>query len=160
MKRTLSFVTVVVLTLAASGLLMAQSDSSVGTWKLNLAKSKYGTTQPPKSTTRTLEAQGDGTKTSVQGVAADGSQMAYGYTTNYDGKDSPVSGVGQPNGADTIAIKRVDANTVRGTLKKAGKVVSTTRTTVSKDGKTMTITSKGVDANGKPRNVVTVWDKQ
>jgi len=156
----MSFVTVAVLTVAASGLLLAQSNPAIGTWKLNLAKSKYGTAPLPKSLTRTVEAQGDGAKTSFDGVATDGSQMAYSFTTNYDGKDSPVSGVGQPNGADTISVKRINANTTLATLKKAGKVVSTTRTVVSKDGKTTTLNSKGVDANGKPRNVVSVYDKQ
>jgi hypothetical protein len=160
MKRMSAFVTILVLTVVASGLLLAQSNPAIGTWKLNLAKSKYNTVQPPKSTTRTVEAQGDGTKISFEGVAADESRFAYSYTTNYDGKDSQVSGSGQANGADTIAIKRVDANTATSTLKKAGKVVATTRTLVSKDGKTTTITSKGVDVNGKPRNTVSVYDKQ
>lgn len=144
----------------ASGLLMAQSNPQVGTWKLNLAKSKYGTSQPPKSQTRTVETQGDGVKITFEGVAADGSRISYSFTTNYDGKDAPNSGMGQPNGADTNATKRVDANTTTSTWKKAGKVVATTRTVISKDGKTTTITSKGVDANGKPRNVVSVYDKQ
>ena len=140
--------------------LLAQSNPFVGTWKLNLAKSKYNTSQRPKNQTRSVEAQGDGTKISFEGVAADGSRMAYSYMTNYDGKDSAIAGSGQPNGADTIGIKRDDASTTTATLKKAGKVVGTTRTVVSKDGKTTTITSKGADANGKPRNVVSVYDKQ
>ena len=107
-----------------------------------------------------MKAQGNGARISYEGVAADGSRVAYSYATNYDGKDSPISGVGQANGADTIAIQRVDANTTTATLKKAGKVVATTRTEVSKDGKVTTIDSKGTDANGKPRNVVSVYDKQ
>jgi hypothetical protein len=160
MKRMLAFVTAVVLTVVAPGLLLGQSDLIIGTWKLNLTKSKYNTVQPPKSETETAEAQGDGsTKISYEGVAADGSQFAFSFATKFDGKDSPVSGVG-PNGQDAIAVKRIDANTTTGTSKKAGKVVATTRSVISKDGKVMTLTSKGVDANGKPRNVVLVWDKQ
>ncbi len=160
MKKMFLLVNVVALTLVAAALLPAQSNPFVGTWKLNLANSKFNTAQPPKNQTRTVEAQGDGAKISFEGVAADGSRMAYSYTTKYDGKESPISGVGQPNGADTIDIKRIDANTTSSTLKKTGKVVGTTRTVVSKDGKTTTLTSKGVDANGKPRNVVSAYDKQ
>jgi len=160
MKRTVSFVTFVVLIVSAASLLLAQGDLFVGTWKLNLAKSKYGTAQAPKSQTRTVEPQGEGVKITMEGVAADGSRIEYSYTTNYDGKESPISGAGQANGADTFAVKRVDANTYTTTGTKAGKVVTRNKTVVSKDGKVMTITSKGVDANGKPRNVVNVWDKQ
>jgi hypothetical protein len=69
-------------------------------------------------------------------------------------------GTGQPNGADTVSGKRINANSFTATFKKNGKVVATTKSVVSKDGTTTTITSKGVDANGKPRNVVQVYDRQ
>ncbi|MFY9530068.1 MAG: hypothetical protein WBC04_07065 [Candidatus Acidiferrales bacterium] len=160
MKRLFTIVTVVVLSLAASGLLLAQSNPTVGTWKLNLAKSKYNPGPPPKSLTWTVEAQGAGAKVTYQGVAGDGSPIAYGYTVNYDGKDYPMTGSGTPNGADTIAVKRIDSNTFEETSKKAAKVVLTTRTVVSKDGKTTIMTSRGTDTNGLPMDRVIVWDKQ
>jgi hypothetical protein len=40
----------------------AQTDPHVGTWKLNLTKSKYNTGQPPRSSTVVVEAAGQGTK--------------------------------------------------------------------------------------------------
>ena len=40
MKRLLVFAVVVALSLVGSGLLLAQSNPDVGTWKLNIAKSK------------------------------------------------------------------------------------------------------------------------
>ena len=161
MKRLLVFATVVALSLVCSGLLLAQSNTQVGTWKLDLAKSKYSSAGlAPKSVTGTVEAQGDGIKVTVDGVAADGSPIAYSYMTNYDGKDSPISGVGAPGGEDTIAGKRIDANTTTSTGKKAGKVVGTSRFVVSKDGKVTTITSKGTDAKGQPTSSTTVWEKQ
>src|SRR5262249_13844902 len=142
-------------------LLLAQSNPFVGTWKFNPAKSTYGPGQaPPKSLTRTVVAQGKGAKYAFEGIAPDGSKISYNFSTNYDGKDSPIAGTGQPNGADTVAITRVDTNTLKSVLKKAGKEVATTLTTVSKDGKTLTQESKGVDAAGKPRNVTSVYDKQ
>jgi hypothetical protein len=159
MKRLLVFAVVAVLSLVASGLL-AQSNPQVGTWKLNVAKSKFGSAPAPKSQTQTVEAQGNGAKYSVEGVAADGSRIAYSFTTNYDGKDSPISGAGFPNGADTIAVKRVDANTDTATWKKAGKVVGTNRIVVSKDGKVRTFTAKGTDEQGQATSATVVWDKQ
>ena len=160
MKRLLTFVTVVVLTVVASGLLLAQSNPDVGTWKLNTAKSKYVNTPAPKNTTATVTTQGEGVKVSVEGVAGNGSRVAYSYTNNYDGKDSAISGVGAPGGEDTIAFKRVNANTTTSTAKKAGKLIRTSKYVVSKDGKVRTITTKGTDDQGKPISATTVWDKQ
>ena len=160
MKRLLVFATVVALSLVTSGLLLAQSNPEVGTWKLNVARSKYVGTQAPKNNTTTIIAQGDGAKVSVAGVAADGTRITYSYTTNYDGKDSAIAGVGAPGGEDSIAIKRVDANTTTSTAKKAGKVIRTTRTVISKDGKVRTITTKGTDDQGKPVSATVVYDKQ
>jgi len=158
MIRKLRAVAAMVVVFSAIG--WAQQNAMIGTWKLNVAKSKYGTAQPPQSQTRTVVAQGKGAKITFEGVAADGSKIAYSYSTLYDGADSPVAGVGQANGADTIAIKQIDSNNVTATLKKAGKVVATTRTSVTKDGKTTTIESQGVGADGKPRNTTSVYDKQ
>ena len=161
MKRVLTVFAVSVLVLTASGLMLAQSNPFVGTWKLNVAKSKFSpVVTTPKSVTLTFQAQGDGVKASDNGVAGDGSPIALSFATNYDGKDSAISGAGFPNGADTIAVKRIDANTTTTTGKKAGKVVYTSRLTVSKDGKVMTITAKGTDAKGKPTSATSVWDKQ
>jgi hypothetical protein len=160
MKRLLLFATVFALSLVTSGLLLAQSSPLLGTWKINLAKSKYVNAPAPKSQTRTVEAQGNGAKFSFDGVAGDGSRIAYSFTTNFDGKDSAISGVGAPGGADTIAIKRVDANTTTSIGKKAGKVILTFRTMVSKDGKVTTITAKGTDEHGQPISTTTVSDKQ
>src|ERR1700694_1594634 len=121
MKRVFVFVSVVALSLVASGLLLAQSNPSIGTWKLNTAKSKFSPGSAPQSLTLTLEAQGNGVKASAEGTAAEGSRTAWSYTANYDGKDNPISGTG-PSGADTIALKRINPNPTALTFKKAGKV--------------------------------------
>jgi len=131
----------------------------MGTWKLNVAKSKYVGTQAPKSETRTVEAQGAGAKYTYDGVAGDGSHIGYSFASNYDGKETPISGAG-PNGANTISIRRVNANTFKATLKKDGKVVLTTTSVVSSDGKVTTNTSKGTNAQGQPTSYTAVWDKQ
>ena len=143
----------------ASGIMLAQSDPFAGTWKMNPAKTKYSPAPAPNSTSQTYEAQGNGVKFSSEGTAADGSRVAWSYTANYDGKDNPISGMG-PNGADTIALKRINANTIESTTKKAGKVVATARLVVSKDGKVTTITVKGTNTTGPAVNNTIVFDKQ
>jgi hypothetical protein len=161
MKRILLVVTLVVLAVLVSGILMAQSNPFVGTWKMNTAKSKYNPGPAPQSQTQTIEAQGNGVKATSEGTAADGTHIAWGYTANYDGKDNPISGTtGVLNGADTVATKRINANTSENTFKKAGKVVLTGRDVVSKDGKLRTITAKGTDANGQAVSRTIVFDKQ
>jgi hypothetical protein len=159
MKRILALVSVLALSLVASSVLQAQDNPFVGTWKLNVAKSRFTGMQPPKSETRTIMAQGNGETVTYEGIAANGSPISYGFTSNLDGKDVPISGT-QPLGSDTVAPKRVDANTIMSTSKKAGKTLFTTKTVVSKDGKVSTQTTKGVNGDGVPISITTVWDKQ
>ena len=137
---------------------MAQSDPQVGTWKLNLAKSKYSPGPGPKSATTKIEAVGAGTKVSVDQTLADGTARHWEFTANYDGKDSPVTG-NNPD-ADTVARTRIDANTVQTVAKKGGKVTTTQTSAVSSDGKTRTVMTKGVNASGQQVNNVAVYEKQ
>jgi hypothetical protein len=161
MKRLLEFVAIAILAVVASGPLLAQSQSNplVGTWKLNVAKSQYSPGPAPTSLTRTVVAQGDGMKYTMEGVAADGTKLAYGFTVKYDGTDFPITG-SMPGGADSIAIKKIDANHYEATLKKAGKVIGTSKAEISMDGKVTTLTSEGTNEGGQPTNNVAVYDKQ
>src|SRR5271155_2043317 len=122
MKRLLQFVAITVLAFAGSAALQAQSNPLVGTWKLNVTKSKFDPGPGYKSLTRTVEAQGDGVKYTFAGVAADGKPTAYGFSVKFDGKDNPISG-SMPSGADTISAKRIDANHYVATLKKGAKAI-------------------------------------
>ena len=152
-------VTVLAITwFALAVLATAQSkDPFVGTWRLNVAKSKYTPGPVPKSTTSTYEAAGKGYKVSVRSEPATGPVQQYSYTTNLDGADSPITG-NNPN-ADTIAVKRIDANTLETVNKKGGKVTTTQRNVVSADGKTRTVTTTGTDGSGQKVNNVAVFEK-
>jgi hypothetical protein len=152
---------VVAFIVAAPQLAPAQTDPLVGTWKLNVAKSKYTPGPPAKSQTITYAAVPNGLKVTVEGVDGDGNKMAYGYTAMFDGKDYPEAGVGVPGGADTVSgLKRVDARTTEYVNKKGGKLVQTGRRVVSADGKTLTITTTGINVKGEKTNNVTVYEKQ
>lgn len=148
---------VVCLLVVAAVVVKAQADAHIGTWKMNAAKSKLPQDQALKSQTRTYVVYGDGLKATIASVNADGSKTARGYSAHFDGKESPYSGSQM---YDTIALKKLDANTMEATLKKSGKVVEITRNAVSKDGKVMTVTSNGTDAKGKKYTSVTVLEKQ
>jgi hypothetical protein len=132
-------------------------DPVVGTWKLNLAKSKFSPGPGPQSQTRTYAETAQGTTLTVTGVAADGAPVSGQSTFNYDGKDYPITG--SPD-YDTLSLQRLDGNTVKSTQKKAGKVTGTTTRTVSKDGRVLTLMSKGTNAKGAAYDNVLVFDKQ
>ena len=133
------------------------ADPRVGTWKLNVAKSTYSPGPAPKSLTTKIEAAGDGEKLTADGVRGDDTPIRIEYTAQYDGKDYPITGSPM---ADTVSLKRLDANTTERTDKKDGKVTQTVTRTVSSDGKTMTVTYKGTNAKGQPINNVGVYEKQ
>ncbi len=159
MKRVLMLVAIAVLAMAGSAFLYGQGNPLVGTWKLNVAKSKFDPGPGPKSLTRTVEAQGDGVKYTFDGVSGDGKPLAYGFSVKFDGKDNPIMG-SMPSGADTISAKRLDANSFEATLKKGGTVIGTSKVTVSKDGKVTTVESKGTNSAGVKTHDVQVFDKQ
>jgi hypothetical protein len=132
------------------------ADAVVGTWKLNVAKSKFSGTAP-KSATRVYAASADGTTLDQKIVGADGKEMSMHTTIKYDGKDYPVTG--NPDG-DTVVAKVIDARTTDFTIKKGGKAVGSVHRVVSADGKTLTVSNKGTHADGKTYDDTLVFDKQ
>ena len=136
----------------------AQSkDPFVGTWKLNVAKSKYSPGPTPKSITSTYEAAGQGIKVSVKNESASGATQ-YSYTTNLDGKDVAVTG-NNPN-ADMVVVRRIDPRTLEVVSKRGGKVTITQRNVLSADGKTRTVTTTGTDPQGRKVSNVAVFERQ
>ena len=141
----------------AVGVALWAADPTVGTWKLNVAKSKYSPGPAPKSATVTYEETADGIKRNGESISADGKKASFEYTAKYDGKDYPVTG---SDVFETISIKRINDHAVASTLKKSGKVVSTSRRVISPDGKTMTLTINGTNAEGQKTHTVAVYSKQ
>jgi hypothetical protein len=90
----------IVATITALGAFAA--DNSLGTWKLNMEKSKFSPAAPVKSLTATREASDGGVKVTTTGERSDGAAINGSYTAKYDGKEYPVAGAPY----DTIAIKQ------------------------------------------------------
>ena len=159
MYRLLRATALVMIVIAAAAMELAAkgADPLVGTWELNVAKSKYTPGPGPKSETRTYVVEGQDIKASSKGVDGSGNPTVASWTVNYDGKDRPQTG--NPN-ADTLSLKRVNASTVKFTQKRAGKVVITGTRTISRDGKVMTITTKGTAASGQTINNVEVFERR
>jgi hypothetical protein len=157
MKRILLLLAALALSSVAASPLMAQAmkqaNPFLGSWKMNPAKSKFTGVAGPKSLSRELVAQGEGTKVTYSGVNAEGKAIDYSFTTNYDGKDAAITGSGAP-------IKRTGANTTDAILKKDGKEIGKSSSSVSKDGKVTTTKGSGKGADGKDYSTVVVYDKQ
>ena len=151
--RTVSLTLVLCL---LAGAVCFASDTQVGTWKLNEAKSKIaaGTT---KNTTVVYEAAGDSIKVTIDGNAPDGTATHSEWTGKFDGKDYPSTG--NPN-EDMRSVKQIDDHTLQVTSKKGGKVVLTAHVVVAADGKSRTVTANGTDAQGKKYKSIAVYDKQ
>ena len=144
-------------TLAISAGLWA-ADPIVGSWKLNLEKSKYGSRPAPKSTVATWTEEGGTFRYTAKGVGADGQPTLVEITAfKFDGKDYPLSGTPL---ADMVSFKRADPQHIEVTGKKGGKVAATNKSVISKDGKTLTSVWQGTDASGKPDTWTTVFEKQ
>jgi hypothetical protein len=155
-RLTLLAITVVVSALVLGSIAHA-ADNQVGTWKLNVAKSKYSPGPAPKEGTLTIESQADGLKFTIHGTDAEGKTVHMEFSPKYDGKDVPTTGMPR---ADTISMKKIDDYTAETVSKKGGKPVMTVRSVVSKDGKTRTSTQKGTNAKGEKVNNTLVYDKQ
>ena len=156
-KMFAAFVTTLLLVALAVNISAGAADQHSGTWKMNPAKSTYSPGPAPKSTTVKIDSDADKVKLSADGIDAAGNPTHVEYTAKYDGKDYPITGV--PN-ADTVALERPDASTIRSTMKKGDQVVMTVTSVISKDGKTRTSTFKGKNAEGQDVNNVVVYDKQ
>src|SRR5258708_27994609 len=94
------------LTITAIGAFAA--DNSLGTWKLNMEKSKFSPSAPVKSLTTTREAAGDGGKATTTREQADGPAIKTSHTATNDGKETPATGA--PH--DEIAINTAQSNTL------------------------------------------------
>jgi hypothetical protein len=158
MKRLLMLVSVAaVLAFSIPSLARGQEDARVGTWKLDVAQSKYSPGPPPLGEVRRYEIQGRAIKVTIESTDAQGHKVDLAYVANDDGKDYPVAGLAFAN---SIAVRRVDARTFDMDTKKGGKVIGTSRMQVSTDGKTLTLTSRMKGAGGKPILNVAIYNKQ
>lgn len=144
--------------LLAPLVLAAQAtDTSVGIWKLNVAKSAFGSQSPPKAQTRTYTATPNGTHVVIEEQGADGKTTKTDLTITYDGKPHPASG--NPD-FDTVAATRVDAYETKADLIRNGKVIGSLRRLVSQDGKTLTINMRTERADGRTETALLVYDRQ
>jgi hypothetical protein len=121
----------------------------LGTWRLDLTKSKYFPGPAPLSETRIYTADKEGVLGAINRVYADRHAEIIEYRANYD-REQTVTGT---PAYDAIKLKRVDDYTSESTLSHAGIVFGTAKRVISPDGNTMTITFERKTAEDTVRNV-------
>jgi hypothetical protein len=147
MRAVKSLIIGSLLALLVPVVLAAQSDAdtSVGVWKLNVAKSTFGSGVAPKSETRTYSNSSMGTHVVIESEDASGKKTKTESLLTYDGQPQKVVGNAD---FDSVSTKRVDKYETTAELLKGGKVIGQLRRLVSKDGKSMTINQKTNRADG------------
>ena len=135
---------------------LAQSNPLIGTWKVNIEKSKF-TGTAFRSQTNTYQQDGQNIKGTVQIVDAQGKTTTTVLLHIYDGQPHPLTG--NPN-YDARSYTRVDANTLISASMKAGKLVQVATIVISSDGKTFTTTNTGIQPSGLMGTNIQVYEKQ
>jgi hypothetical protein len=155
MKKILSLIALAAVFFASPSF---AADPIVGTWKLNVAKSKFNAGAALIAGTR-VYTEANGLYTLDQKLTgADGKEISLRIQYR-DGKD--VKDIAGPSGgADTTHAKKIDANTWDFDLKKDGKVVGHVHRVVSADGKTLTVHNTGVQLSGVKGDETLVFDNQ
>jgi hypothetical protein len=162
MKRIAAKLVIGMSVFVLAGSLFA-AEPFAGTWKGNVAKSKFGgPDKPPKEITMVIQEQGDHVVVTQKGTELNGSPISVKFTVARTGGEAAkfLEG-GPPAGISVVyAKKTADARILDTTTMRDGKVIQTSRNVLSADGKTMTMTNKGTDAQGKPFESVMVADRQ
>jgi hypothetical protein len=161
MNRRTALMSIALLSLVACAFpqaSFAQTNPLMGSWKLDLTKSKYTPGSAPRSQTITYGQDGQNFKATTQSINAQGNAATTVFMHIYDGQPHPTTG--SPV-FDASTYLRVNGNTIIFSRSKAGKLVSTGTNVVSADGKTLTVTTTGIlDANGLAGTNTAVYDKQ
>jgi len=138
------------------GAALAQQEPINGTWKLNVAKSKYDPGPGPQSQTLVISGTDAARKIVIDLTPATGAAVHW-EVSGGPGVELPV--VGTNANADHYVFKRINATTLEAQYLKGGKPTLKQTAVVSADGKTLTVTGTGNDAQGRKVNNVAVYDK-
>jgi hypothetical protein len=137
-----------------------QANPLSGTWKLNVAKSKWSPGPPSRSATVVYEVTQNGIKAIRDNVTSQGQAAHIEFTCVFDGKPCPyqvytIDGKPNPSAGAGNAWRKIDDYTFEFVNN-----LTTTRMVVAKDGKTLTRTTTGKTDQGQAENDTAVYEKQ
>lgn len=132
------------------------ADPIIGTWKLNVEKSKFAPGGELTAGTR-IYTESKGLYTLDQKLMGKDGKERSGKATYRNGQEEKQA---TSDLADTTLAKKIDANTWDFELKKGGKTVGHVHRVVSSDGKTLTVHNSGAQLSGAKEDETLVFDKQ
>src|SRR5207237_1033476 len=138
---------------------VAQNQLFVGTWKVDVAKSRYQPGPGPRSETLRFEPVGEGFKVSLDGVNVQGRYHSEG-TGKFDGIDVPVLATPARPASFTYAFSRIDDHTWDIVIKVDGERRILVHNVVSDDGKKMRGVSTAVNSQGQITSQDVIYEKQ
>lgn len=134
-----------VIAMVATGVAAESSNPRFGRWKIK------SDAPPPSSNIMTYEPFGEkGMKVTVEAVNAKGETTKWWYTTNFDGKDMPVTGQA-PNQTSAVTSLNDQVNVI--TNKRDGKTTQVLTNVLSADGDTIGVIYMRDDGAGKTTGV-------
>lgn len=140
-------------------LVVAQNELFVGSWKANVAKSKYQPDAAPKSETLRFEPVGGGFKVVLDGVNIQGPYHSEA-SGKFDGVDVPVLATPPRQAQFTYAFSRIDLHTWEILIKVNGVRRILVHNVVSDDARSMTSVSTAVTNQGQTAWEVVIYEKQ
>lgn len=139
--RTLWPLTVLALAVSLTRIEAQSPNPRFGRWRLK------SDAAAPASNVMTYEAHGPtGMKVTVESVNARGEKSSWWYTTDFDGKDMPVTGSA---GTTHTSVRRVSERINEIVNKRDGKVTQVLTNVLSPDGNTIAVTYMRDDGTGK-----------
>jgi hypothetical protein len=141
------------------------ADPIMGTWKLNIAKSKFGpgVQAPMKVQTNALrEVTAGQCELTITGIGTNGSPYSMKLTYPLQGGGPAVIAAQPPalgEGLSTV-VTLIEPGNWYFTDLKNGKQVAVAHVVVSKDGKSALETNRSTDATGKITETQLIYDKQ
>ena len=143
---------ITVLTSALAFTAAAADNPFVGTWEMNMAKSKRDP-NAPKRDKRTIVYSAEGTGIKAV-VTTDGKTQP---PVMYDGREHPMA---SSDGLYTHGTGTATASNLEMVFKKDGKVAGVRKSSLSPDGRTMTVVMDTTTRDGAKVHSVEVYDKQ
>jgi hypothetical protein len=154
LKTAISIVSALLLSVALAAQTTNPEKIMVGTWKLNVSKSKFNPKPGPTSVTAIVSEDGS---MELKQEMADGKSLDWTMPPSKDGAIVPISGAGDDA---TYSHKVIDQWRTEDHWKTAGGA-TVGKGTLSKDGKTLTYVSVGTTPQGKKvTHDVQVFEKQ
>ena len=117
-------------------------DLLIGVWELDLSKSDFTPETTIRVRTMVFSPVDNGVACKITTITERGNGRVtteITYTARYDNKDVPI----ESPSLDTVALRKIDANTYGRTGKIRGKAAETATMKVSMDGKLLIVTTTG-----------------